>query len=172
MSATITIKRNGSIRVEGDFVLLDAEENGADNDGVGVMLTITGYNALVMGGYKPYAYSADCYTDDAQEAAHRVQRAGHLPPLRRARSLKARHKRTSIRIVSGTGLAGGEGTRSKGGGVRCSVPSCSGTTGMGFGTFKLLAGVGAPVGGATLPSGTTTGQHSQPPGHDRQHVEW
>lgn len=33
MSTTITIKQNGSIRVEGDFVILDADGNAYDLNG-------------------------------------------------------------------------------------------------------------------------------------------
>lgn len=54
-----------------EFVLLDADVNGGE-DGVGVKLDLSGYGALVLGGYAPYNYTPDAFTSDMAEVADRI----------------------------------------------------------------------------------------------------
>ena len=54
-----------------EFVLLDADVNGGE-DGVGVKLDLSGYGALVLGGYAPYNYTPNAFTSDMDEVADRI----------------------------------------------------------------------------------------------------
>lgn len=65
--------RRGEVTVLGmDFILLDADVNGAD-EGVGIKLDLIGYGGLMLGGYAPYNYTADAFTTDLDEVAARVE---------------------------------------------------------------------------------------------------
>jgi len=55
-----------------DFTLMDSDEA----DGVGIALNLTGYNALVLGGYAPYSYTKDVWTKDIEEVIARVNNLG------------------------------------------------------------------------------------------------
>jgi hypothetical protein len=57
-----------------DFTLLDAAVNGGESGEAGISLSITGYAALVLGGYTPFAYSREAFTPDVDEIAERIQR--------------------------------------------------------------------------------------------------
>jgi hypothetical protein len=56
-----------------DFTLLDAAVNGGEAGQNGVCLSVTGYAALALGGYTPYAYGRNAYTDDVQEIERRIK---------------------------------------------------------------------------------------------------
>jgi hypothetical protein len=56
-----------------DFTLLDSAVNGGEPGSVGVSLSVVGYGALALGGYTPYAYTADVFTDDVEEMETRIQ---------------------------------------------------------------------------------------------------
>lgn len=55
-----------------EFVLLDADVNGADGEGVGVKLDLSGYGGLVLGGYAPFNYTADAFTAEIGELTERI----------------------------------------------------------------------------------------------------
>jgi hypothetical protein len=54
------------------FTLLDAAVNGGEAGQIGVRLSVTGYAALALGGYTPYAYGRNAYTDDVHEIERRI----------------------------------------------------------------------------------------------------
>ena len=55
-----------------NFVLTDAEENGLDKEGVGVMLNLEGYDALALGQFAPYNYTPDAFTADLAVVLDRI----------------------------------------------------------------------------------------------------
>lgn len=64
--------RRGDITVLGmDFILLDADVNGA-TEGVGIKLDIVGYGGLALGGYSPFNYTPDAFTLDKDEIEQRI----------------------------------------------------------------------------------------------------
>ncbi len=56
-----------------DFTLLDAAVNGGEPGEVGISLSITGYESLVLGGYTPFVYSREMFTADVDEIAERIR---------------------------------------------------------------------------------------------------
>ncbi|WP_126223380.1 hypothetical protein [Burkholderia ambifaria] len=65
--------RRGDDTVLGmDFILLDADANGAE-EGVGIKLDLIGYGGLMLGGYAPYNYTDNAFTTDLDEVAVRVE---------------------------------------------------------------------------------------------------
>lgn len=62
---------NGTVVIGMDFTLLDGDEQGCQ--GLGIALSLTGHNALVAGGYFPYAYTPEAYSFDTDELLNRVQ---------------------------------------------------------------------------------------------------
>ena len=44
-----------------------------EKGGVGISLSIEGYNGLVLGGYTPYNYTSDAYTTDIDEILLRIE---------------------------------------------------------------------------------------------------
>lgn len=57
-----------------DFKLTDGDLR--DGEGLGILLDLTGYSGIVMGGYAPDNYTPDVFTDDVMEL---VQRVDDLP---------------------------------------------------------------------------------------------
>lgn len=53
-----------------DFKLTDGDMRGGD--GLGILLDLTGYSGLVMGGYAPANYTPDVFTTDVPELVRRV----------------------------------------------------------------------------------------------------
>ncbi|KVP75437.1 hypothetical protein WJ96_06925 [Burkholderia ubonensis] len=69
---SLDLRRDDIIVLGMDFVLLDADVNGAE-EGVGVKLDLIGYGALVLGGYAPFNYTEDAFTTELDEVKRRVE---------------------------------------------------------------------------------------------------
>lgn len=67
----VDLQRGDLTALSIEFVLLDADVNGAD-DGVGVKLDLSGYGGLVLGGYAPFNYTAEAFTSDLAEMSDRI----------------------------------------------------------------------------------------------------
>lgn len=70
VSADITATPDSTVVIGADFKLMDGDEHGGE--GVAVSFALTGYNALVLGGYSPGMYTEDAFTHQTDELIRRV----------------------------------------------------------------------------------------------------
>jgi hypothetical protein len=63
----------GTLVISLDATLLDAEECGSEEPGVGISVSVEGPDCLPLGNYSPFAYSGDAFTTDVDEILLRIE---------------------------------------------------------------------------------------------------
>lgn len=71
---TLDLRQGDKCILGADFTLLDGNLSDGEDGELGIMLGLTGYSGLALGGYYPGMYTPEAFTADLGEILDRVER--------------------------------------------------------------------------------------------------